>query len=162
MAFDLEYHLEKTKNDMLKGKSTWSSIYLGLSNQCLLHDSKTHAEMYFNLYKQCIALETQTMGAQNTAVNFYGKGLTGMLGAEQQIQNGTTILSLAAYGKVPHKDTDIAQKQDQAYMLDLMANEARIKRDIFRMEMSSEYKKTSCTEAKVVTEHVGRKFREGI
>jgi hypothetical protein len=26
----------------------------------------------------------------------------------------------------------------------------------------SEYKKTSCTEAKVVTEHVGRKFREGI
>jgi hypothetical protein len=71
------------------------------------------------------------------AQNFYGKGLSGMLGG------ALAAGAQQAVGKVPHLDTALAQQQAQAHMIAQMANEQKSKTE-------------------VVTVHVGRKFREDI
>jgi uncharacterized protein YdaT len=92
---------------------------------------------------------------------YYGKGLAASLGGAMAVG------AQQAIGKVPHMDTALAQQQAQAHMLAQMAQEEKIKRDIIRaaMEIDTWVNKDSMKEkikSAVVTEHVGRKFREDI
>jgi len=132
MAYCIVDQLVKIEADMYKAGFPKSSIYLALGNECKKFMDMVRAEEYYFLYHSHKKMEDK--------INSY------------------------------HLDTALAQQQQAQAMLAQMAQmaqEERIKRDIIRasMEIDTWVDKDSLKEkikSAVVTEHVGRKFREDI